>query len=275
MVAHRCFVFTVTLVSIISVAPAIVCADPPKSVVSINLCADQLLVLLAERDVLRSVTFLSSRPSLSVVADRVRDIPPNYGEAEEVLAMQPDLVVAGRFAARPAVSMLRRLGVAVLELPIPETFDEIRGQIVSLSNVLGVQARGDDIIEEMDRRLANIQIRQGPPLRALVLGARGFTSGADTLVDEVLATAGIQNIASDLGIRGYGKVELEEIIAAKPDLIIFNQSEHRAPSLASETLTHPALHRFDGQIIYMEPALWTCGGPYTVDAVEFLAAAVR
>ena len=275
MRARRCLVFTVTLVSIISVAPAIVRADPPKSVVSINLCADQLLVLLAERDVLRSVTFLSSRPSLSFVADRVRDIPPNHGEAEEVLAMQPDLVVAGRFAARPAVRLLRRLGIAVLDLPIPETFDEIRGQIVSLSNVLGVQARGDSIIEEMDRRLANIEVRQGPPPRALVLGARGFTSGAGTLVDEVLAAAGIQNVASDLGIRGYGKVELEEVVAAKPDVIIFNQSKDLAPSLASEALIHPALHQFDGQIIHMEPALWTCGGPYTVDAVEFLAAAVR
>ena len=275
MGVRRCLVFTVTLVSIISVAPAIVRADPPKSVVSINLCADQLLVLLAERDVLRSVTFLSSRPSLSFVADRVRDIAPNHGEAEEVLAMQPDLVVAGRFAARPAVRMLRRLGITVLDLPIPEAFDEIRGQIVSLSNVLGVRARGDDIIEEMDRRLANIEIRQGPPPRALVLGARGFTSGAGTLVDEVLAAAGIQNIASDLGIRGYGKVELEEVVAAKPDVIIFNQSKDEAPSLASEALTHPALNQFGGQIIHMEPALWTCGGPYTVDAVEFLAAAVR
>jgi len=268
-------VFAVTLVSIISVAPAIVRADPPKSVVSINLCADQLLVLLAERDVLRSVTFLSSRPSLSFVADRVRDIPPNHGEAEEVLAMQPDLVVAGRFAARPAVRMLRRLGIAVLDLPIPETFDEIRRQIVSLSGVLGVKARGDGMIEEMDRRLANIELPQGLPPRALVLGARGFTSGAGTLIDEVLAAAGIQNIASDLGIRGYGKVELEEVVAAKPDVIIFNQSKDGAPSLASEALTHPALHRFDGRVIHMEPALWTCGGPYTVDAVEFLAAAVR
>ena len=275
MGARQCLVLTVTLVSIISVAPAIVLADPPKRVVSINLCADQLLVVLAERDVLRSVTFLSSRSSLSVVADRVRGIPLNHGEAEEVLAMQPDLVVAGRFAARPAVRMLRRLGINVLDLPIPETFDEIRGQIVFLSNVLGAQARGDDIIEEMDRRLANIEIRQGPPPRALVLGARGFTSGAGTLVDEVLATAGIQNIASDLGIQGYGKVELEEVVAAKPDVIIFNQPKGGAPSLASEALTHPALRQFDGQIIHMEPALWTCGGPYTVDAVEFLAAAVR
>jgi iron complex transport system substrate-binding protein len=275
MGARRCLVFAVTLVGIISVAPAIVLADPPKSVVSINLCADQLLVLLADRHVLRSVTFLSSRPSQSFVADLVRDIPPNYGEAEEVLAMQPDLVVAGRFAARPAVRMLRRLGIAVLDLPIPETFDEIRGQIVSLSSVLGVQARGDAMIEEMDRRLANIESPQGPPPRALVLGARGFTSGAETLVDEVLAAAGIQNVASDLGIRGYGKVELEEIVAAKPDVIIFNQPKDGAPSLASEALTHRALHRFDGQIIHMDPALWTCGGPYTIGAVEFLAAAVR
>ena len=275
MQACRFLVFAATLASVIAVAPATGRADPPKHVVSINLCTDQLLVLLADRDVLRSVTFLSSQPSQSFVADRVRDIPVNHGEAEEVLAMRPDLVVAGTFAARPAVRMLKHLGVAVLDLPIPETFDEIRTQITFLSDVLGVVARGDAMIAEMNRRLANVALPRVPRPRALVLGARGFTGGAGTLVHEVLAAAGLQNVAEDLGIRGYGKVELEEIVAANPDVIILNQAGNGAPSLASEALTHPALRRFDGQIIRMDPALWTCGGPYTVRAVEFLAAAVR
>lgn len=275
MRACRFLVFAATLASIIAVAPGTGRADPPKHVVSINLCTDQLLVLLADRDVLRSVTFLSSRPSQSFVADRVRDIPANHGEAEEVLAMQPDLVVAGRFAARPAVRMLQRLGIAVLDLPIPETFDQIRSQITVLSDALDVEARGDVMIAEMNRRLASVALPRGPRPRALVLGPRGFTSGAGTLVDEVLTAAGLQNVAGDLGIRGYGKVELEEIVAANPDVIILNQTTNGAPSLASEALTHPALHRFGGQIIHMDPALWTCGGPYTVRAVEFLAAAVR
>jgi len=275
MRACRLFVFAATLASVIAVAPGTGRANPPKHVVSINLCTDQLLVLLADRDVLRSVTFLSSRPSQSFVADRVREIPVNHGGAEEVLSMRPDLVVAGTFAARPAVRMLKRLGVAVLDLPIPETFDEIRSQITLLSGALGEEARGKDMIAEMNRRLANIVLPHGPRPRALVLGPRGFTSGVGTLVDEVLAAAGLRNVADDLGIRGYGKVELEEIVAANPDVIILNQARDGAPSLAGGPLTHPALRRFAGQIVQMDSALWTCGGPYTVRAVEFLAAAVQ
>jgi len=256
-------------------APVWALADAPQRVVSINLCADQLLVLLAENDSLRSVTFLSAQPDQSYVADRVGDIPVNHGEAEEILALQPDLVVAGRFAARPAVALLRRFDIPVLDLPIPASFDEIRAHIMLLSARLGVDARGAAMIADMDERLAAVAVANGPMPRALVLGARGFTSGPGTLVHEVLSSAGLQNVAGDLGITGFGRVDLEEIVDANPDIIILNQPVTGAPSLARQVLAHPALRRFEGQIIHMEPALWTCGGPYTVHAVELLADAIR
>lgn len=256
-------------------APVWAQADAPQRVVSINLCADQLLVLLAENDSLRSVTFLSAQPDQSYVADRVGDIPVNHGEAEEILALQPDLVVAGRFAARPAVALLRRFDIPVLDLPIPASFDEIRAHIMLLSARLGVDARGAAMIADMDERLAAVAVANGPMPRALVLGARGFTSGPGTLVHEVLSSAGLQNVAGDLGITGFGRVDLEEIVDANPDIIILNQPVTGAPSLARQVLAHPALRQFEGQIIHMNPALWTCGGPYTVHAVELLADAIR
>ncbi|CAN0500101.1 unnamed protein product [Laminaria digitata] len=262
------------VVGTLAMAPTLGRAAPPERVVSINLCADQLLVLLADREVLLSVTFLSTQPSQSFVANRVGNIPRNYGEAEEILAMQPDLVVAGRFAARPAVRMLERFGVPVLDLPIPESFDQIRNQITLVSSALGVEARGDAMIAEMNRRLIEARPRRDTPRRALVVGARGFTSGSETLVDEILSAAGLANVASELGIRGFGRIDLEEIVAADPDVIIMNQAQNTRPSLARETLEHPALRHFGGQIVHMNPALWTCGGPFTVEAVEFLAQAV-
>lgn len=269
------WVHVAAVVGTLAIAPSLVTAGSAKRVVSINLCADQLLVLLADPGVLRSVTFLSARPSQSYVADRVDSIPVNHGEAEEILAMQPDLVVAGRFAARPAVRMLARLGVPVLDLPIPNTFEEIRRQIALLSDSLGVQAKGAAMIKKMNRQLAAVDVPSGPAPRALVLGVRGFTSGPGSLVHEVLTAAGLHNVAGDLGIGGFGRVDLEEIIAVDPDVIVLNQLADGAPSLAEKVLEHPALRHFDGQIIRMNPTLWTCGGPYTVQAVEFLAEAVR
>lgn len=255
-------------------APLVAVASPAR-VVSLNLCADQMLVLLADPGVLVSVTHLAPEPSQSYVASRVTGLTLNRGRAEEVLALRPDLVVAGEYAARPAVAMLRRVGIDVIDLPIPESFDAIRAQTTLLAQRLGVEARGAGLLADMERRLAAVN-RPASERRALVLGTNGFTSGQGTLVDDVLRAAGMRNIAAeDLGIIGFGRVGLEEIVRSDPEVIVVNQPAASEPSLAREFLDHPAFAAYAGRIVRIDPSLWTCGGPYTVGAVEFLAGAGR
>ncbi len=275
MAARRSLMLAIVLVGALAVASTSAGAQVAMRVVSINLCADQLVSLLANRESILSVTHLSADPSISYVASRVTDIPVNYGRSEEVLALRPDLVVAGRFAARPAVAMLQRFGVEVVDLPIPESFADIRAQVRFLSRRLGVAPRGEEMVEEMDRQLGAISIGDRPGPRALVLGVRGFTSGTGTLVDEVLAAAGLRNVAVELGIDGYGQIGLEEILRADPEIVVINQPTAAFPSLARDVLAHPALRHFGGRIIQIDPSLWTCGGPYTVEAVTFLARATQ
>ncbi|NQV79280.1 MAG: ABC transporter substrate-binding protein [Alphaproteobacteria bacterium] len=271
----RFLTLAILIVGVGVVAPSHARADPPTRVVSINLCADQLLALLTDPGVLLSVTHLSADPSLSYVAEQVRDVPINYGRSEEVLTLRPDLVVAGLYAARPAVAMLEKFGIDVIDLPIPETFSDIRRQVRLLSERLGVEPRGQELIADMDRRLANVAANHEQMPRALVLGARGFTSGPGTLVHEVLTAAGLRNVAAELGVHGYGQVGLEEIVQAAPEIIVVNQPTGQSPSLARDVLAHPALRHLGGRVVRMNPSLWTCGGPYTAEAVEFLAKVAR
>lgn len=264
--------YLVFVAILVGVAPVSSSASPPHRVVSINLCADQLTVLLAHPGPLVSVTHLSPRPSQSYVADRIGGLTINHGRAEEVLALEPDLVVAGLYAARPAVALLERIGVAVIDLPIPESFDAIRKQTRLLAERLGVEGRGEALIADMDQRLARAATDGEPRRRAFVLGTNGFTSGAGTLVDDVLQAAGLYNIARhDLGIVGFARVSLEQIVATQPDLVIVNQPSAASPSLAREFLRHPAFRAFEDRLVAIDPSLWTCGGPYTAEAVEFLA----
>lgn len=75
----------------------------PQRVASIYLCADVLLVRLAERERIVSLTRFAADPALSPVADVARGIAVNRGRAEDILPLQPDLVIAGdaRTAAPP------------------------------------------------------------------------------------------------------------------------------------------------------------------------------
>ena len=54
-----------------------------QRIVSINLCADQLLLMLAERDRIASLSFLADDERSSLLADEVGAIHTNRGGAEE------------------------------------------------------------------------------------------------------------------------------------------------------------------------------------------------
>src|SRR5512139_2435689 len=99
---------------------ALVAATPawakPARLVSLNLCGDQYLVRLAERERILSLSRLATDSELSAVHDEARGLPRNFGRAEDVLPLAPDLVLASSYYQGETVELLRRLGVRVLVL---------------------------------------------------------------------------------------------------------------------------------------------------------------
>ena len=88
----------------------------PKRDVSMNLCTDQLVLLIAKRSRIASVSYLARGPLFSHLANRAQDIPINHGLAEEILPLEPDLVLVGSHTIRPTTVLLRKLGIKVLVL---------------------------------------------------------------------------------------------------------------------------------------------------------------
>ena len=266
------------LIAAIALAPAMGAAETPRRVVSIHLCADQLLLGLADRAQIVSLSRLARDRLRSFMADRVGDLPTNGGLAEEVIALAPDLVLAGAFSARPGVAVLRRLGYRILDLGVPRSFDDIRRQIRRVAAALGHPARGARLIAEMDRRLAAARPPSGGVRPVAVLyQAHGFAMGADTLEHALLNAAGFDNLAARLGLRGLGHIPLERLVHQAPDLVVFGMAADAPPSLAKQFLAHPALTRVARAMptVVVAPLLWACGAWYTVAAVERLAQARR
>lgn len=244
----------------------------PRRVVSMNLCADQLLVLLAERTTILSLSQLSRDPVLSYVAPRVEDVPQNHGMAEEIYPLEPDLVLGGSYTARPTVMFLKSKGIPVLELSIPKDFDEIRVQVRRVADALGATAKGEELIAGMDRLLYEAPARTGARPVGLAWQAGGFTAGSETLTDAVFAAAGVENLAARSGLIGYGYVGLEAVVAGRPDLLVSEQALPGRPSLQQALLQHPALAngRGIGRRINVPSALTACAGPFTAEAVRII-----
>ncbi|WP_176073580.1 ABC transporter substrate-binding protein [Brucella intermedia] len=250
-------------------------ADSPKRVVSINVCTDQLAILLAREGQLQSVSYLSQDPELSVMAAKARQLPANHAQAEEVFLMKPDLVLAGTFSSRATVGLLRRLGVRVEEFAPARSFSDIEDHLRRMSELLGRQAEASREIDKMKAALAAIQ----QPVRRKTVAlyyANSYTSGRGTLVDEAVRLAGLDNLADKAGVSGSAALSLEKLVLEKPDILV-RSSRERAPALAFENFEHPALRALERQAraVTIADNLTVCGGPFSVEAVAELAEAAR
>src|SRR5439155_23517910 len=113
-----------------------VSAEPPHRVLSLNLCTDQLLLLLADRADVTGVTPLARDCRISTVCAAALEVPARRVTAEEVIAAEPDLVLAGDAGAPAAVAAARRRGAQVLTLPDATSLDQIRDQVATVAAAL-------------------------------------------------------------------------------------------------------------------------------------------
>ena len=245
------------------------------TVYSLNLCTDQLAMLLAAPGQLQSVSELATDPSLSVLHEQARQYPANRGLAEDVVAASPDLVVTGAWSARNATDLLRGLGYRVETFAPDLTLDGIRADIARMGKLMQREQQADGLLADFDAQLAKAPDAACPASfrpSLLVYGPNGVTEGAGTLPDTVIEAAGFRNLGAGPGTGGMAFVSLENVIAMQPDVILLPADDPAAPALAQKLFNHPALKASGARIVRgaVDPALWTCGGPFTARAVTGL-----
>jgi iron complex transport system substrate-binding protein len=256
-------------------AAAVNAAEAPKRIVSLNMCTDELVLRLADRSNIASITWLSRDPISANVTDLATDVPINHGLAEEIIPLDPDLVVAGTFTARTAVAMLKQTRFPVTEFGVARNIGDVRAEIRKMAALVGEPARGEALVASFDERLANIGNSQ-PARRptALVFNANGFTVGAGTLVDDIITRAGLDNVAAHMNLGNYAQVPLETVVRSNVDVLIISARRDGPSSLATALLDHPVLSKLGPKthVVVMPTNLWSCGGPEVAEAIARLHA---
>lgn len=248
---------TFVLLTVIRLEPP---AFAATRVVSLNLCTDQLLVLLAPEKI-AALSPLARDPTLSFVAQRAASLPVVHASAEAVLRLHPDLILAGPYGAQTTVALLQSEGVPVHRITLPRTFAAIRAQTLGVAHLLGVPERGAALVGAMDATLAAVH----PPretVTAIAWEPRGFTDGPATLMGAILRAAGLINLSDG------ERLGLEALMRLRPDLLVVQQAPD-FPSIATDLLTSPVLASIPRRPL--PPALTLCAGPFTAQAVAMLA----
>ena len=243
-------------------------AARPLRVMSINLCADQLVLALLPRDRIASVTWMAHDPDGSLMAPAAAGVPENHGFAEDVARQRPDLVIAGRFAAPATRALLKKLGYPLLEIDEASSFDDIRRVTREVAHAVGEEARGEALITRMDGQLAELARDRAPPLRVVAWDGAGFGAGKGSLYDTLLGAAGAVNVADDQPVGGLGRPDVEILLRTAPTLLVKGAGMGEAPGLRRNIERHALVRRYwDGaRTITIRQAAYVCGTPMVAGA---------
>jgi iron complex transport system substrate-binding protein len=260
--------------ALLAAAPSVASAQQPR-IASINVCTDQLLLALADPEQIVGLSPYSRDAVRSWSASKAAHFPKLSGEAEDVLILKPDAVVAGRFTKRATRELLKQKGLRVVEFDAARSFDDVRSQMKRMGDIVGHPDRAAAEVARLDASVARMRAQvKGQPYTVLAVSRRGWVSGSDSLTSAMLAEVGLSNAASAFGIRLGGFAPLEAIVKLKPDLILLSEGGDRAEDQGKAFLLHPALERLyppEKRIVVSE-RLTVCGGPMLVEALDRLAA---
>jgi iron complex transport system substrate-binding protein len=241
-------------------APAV-----PQRIVSINLCADQLVLALADRNQIAGLTKNATDREMSGEAAAARGIPLLSNSAEQILAIEPDLIVGMPASRSAALAALPQHDYPLLDLETANSLDEIYASIRQTAAAVGHPARGDALIARMQRELAGLP-KPGNGRVAAYYQRRGYMTGTGTLIDELMTRVGLLNLAGKLGKPPLSQLSLEEMVAAKPDFLIVESATDKVIDQGSEMLHHPALKDIPRISV---PQAWTvCGSPAYTQAAR-------
>jgi iron complex transport system substrate-binding protein len=258
--------------------PAAAAAPGPSRIVSINLCADELLVALADPGQVAALSVTATDPRLSYVAEAAKAYRHDAAEAETVVELDPDLVLAGRFTKRATRDMLAALGYRVVLLDPARSIDESIAQIRRIAELVGHPERGAALAARIEAARANAAAaaaRARPT--AAVYQRRGYVTGSGTLTGDLLDTVGFANAGGGLAGTLGGFVPLERLVATPPDFLVVTSFSAGADDQGSALLAHPALAALypPAKRISLPERLTVCGGPSLPEAIDWLASEAR
>ncbi|MBY0569223.1 MAG: ABC transporter substrate-binding protein [Hyphomonadaceae bacterium] len=247
----------------------------PRRIVSLDYCADQFVLALADRDQIAALSRGSQRDD-SYFRDRARGIRQTRGALEEVLALRPDLVIRNWGGPWDAEQVYARFDVPVLQVGDTPDFTSARADLIDAAQTLGHPERGAALARDLDLRLARLQA-SAPAQRqnVMYLSGGGAIAGSGTMMDAVINAAGGRNIRTD---ASWTVLPLERLMETPPALValgFFDSGRDRVNAWSPSR--HPALRRALAQArtVHLPPATISCEAWYSIEAAERIAAALR
>jgi iron complex transport system substrate-binding protein len=193
---------------------------PKPKVVSLDSCADQLVLHLADEAQILALS-PNSKLSFSFYKSKAEQYPTHGGTAEEVISLNPDVALRTGVGDYALSRMLGRMGVATIATGLPDTIAGVKGDVAIFGQALDQNERALALIADIDARFATAKrkAKNYSHLKAMYLSPGGTTTGEGTFVGQVIAISGLTNLMNAT-LSSWGQIDLERLVLDPPDVIV-------------------------------------------------------
>ncbi len=231
-------------------------------IVSLNPCTDAILAEIAP-DSLLAISHYSHDPrSSSMDLSIARRFPATGGTVEEVLALDPDMVVGSTFMAPATRAAFDDLGIRVEPVGIAASLEDSVAQVRQLADLTGDEAQGEALVQRMQQAWAEAA-SAGEPVQTVLWQPGGIVPGDGALVSRMMEQAGLASHTAARGLQQADYLPLEAMLADPPELLLVAGRERSQQHPALAALSDMRTEAFDASLLY-------CGGPTIIRAMERL-----
>ncbi|MFK2827106.1 ABC transporter substrate-binding protein [Bacillus sp. B190/17] len=248
----------------------------PETVVSLQPSNTEILFALGAGDKIVGATEYDTYPEEAKKIKRVGDTMTVNAEA--VIALNPDAVIAYTNGDDKGIKQLEDTGIPVFVISSAQTFEDVYGNIEQIASVMGVKEKGDELVSGIKKQVANVQekiasVKEKERVYYEVSPAPDiFTAGSETFQQEILNNAGVENVFADQ--KGWVKISEEEIVKRNPDTILTPGSEDPVKEFKSRAGWDQINAVKNEKIYSLDTEIMSRPGPRIGEAVELTAKTV-
>jgi iron complex transport system substrate-binding protein len=242
--------------------------DARPTLVSLDYCADQFVLGLADRDQILAVSKDAEKP-FSHLRDKAVGIRKVRAVTEDIVALKPDMVVRSWGGDVRSLALFERLGIETVQVGYAAKIEDAAKVTREVATAFGQAERGLRFVDAMPGPSA-------PTGRsALYLTPGGVTAGQGTMVDSLLTSAGLNNAVS---AQGWSSLPMETLVLDPPSLAVTaffgfdtDVADHWSPS------RHPVLARIlrGVEAHALNESRLTCPAWFVADEAAALSKVVR
>ena len=259
----------------------------PQRIVTLALSSDEMVLAMLPAQRLAALHYLADDPGISTEAAKAQAVTARLRDynVEQLLSLQPDLVLAPDWNRQELIQTLRDAGLPVVVTKGPSSVAEVKEALQQIALAAGEPQAGQKLIEQMELEMADIaakvqNIPQAQKKTVVLISHMASYGGKGSLFDNMCRDAGVINGAAAVGLGKNDALTKEAIVAANPDVILvptWTKGKLDVDQVRQELLNDPALQSVkairEKKLVQVSDAYLYCAAQDITKGIRGIAAA--